>query len=115
MGVTAAVVSAGVALYGIYEQSETSKAAISAQKKESDRQYAHQLKMEKELKDKQANSDALETSKIARARRQALLFGGATNTKNNTIKTSPVGVSSPTVLGLTGSNAPVGGKTLLGQ
>lgn len=112
MGVSAAVVGAGVALYGIYEQSENSKQAMKATKNESDRQYNQQIKMEKEVKDKQANTDALESSKIVRARQQALLFGGAT--KNNTIKTSPLGVTSGTSLGVTNASAPVGGKTLLG-
>ncbi len=111
--VVTAVVSGAVAVYGIYEQSQNAKDGLKQQKNESDRQYNQQLKMEKELKDKQANTEALENSKIIRARRQALLFGGAT--KNNTIRTSPVGVSSPTALGLTGSSAPVGGKTLLGM
>jgi len=112
MGAAAAVVGAGVALYGIYEQSHISKQAIKAQGKESDRQYNMQVKKEQELKDKQFNSDALESSKILRARQQSLAFGGAT--KNNTIKTSPLGVQSPNTLGLTGSGAAVGGKTLLG-
>lgn len=121
--VTAAVVGAGISLYSIHEQSKTASEGLDAQKSEADRQYNLQLAREKDLKDKQANADALESSKIIRARRQAVLFGGAT--KNNTIKTGPKGAA--TMLGesgdVGGGAGPVGGggfsgggaKTLLGS
>jgi hypothetical protein len=112
MGVTGAVMGAAY-IYGMIQQDRNSRKATRATENERDRQHNLMTRREKQLKNKQANDDALESSKIIRARRQALLFGGAT--KNNTIRSSPVGVSSPTALGLTGSGAAVGGKTLLGM
>lgn len=123
--VTAAVVGAGVSLYSAYESNQNAKEGLSNQKDEQDRQYNLQLQREKDLKDRQSNDQSLESAKIVRSRRQALLFGGAT--KNNTIMTSPNGVSTggpSTSLGVAGTNPGVssaggisggGAKSLLGM
>jgi len=98
----AATVGAAV-VYGMYEQNENAKDALKESKNQAAQMNATQLKNEKELKDRTANEKALENAKQTRARNQQLSMGGAT--KNNTIKTTALGVPS------TPSG---GGKTLLG-
>ncbi len=100
-----ATVATGVQLYGMYKSDRLSREQSDATSRANQTAANQQKKLEDELKNRQLNERALETSKLARARNQALSFGGAT--KNGTIKTSALGVQATSP----GANT----KTLLGQ
>jgi hypothetical protein len=111
--VAVGTIAAATTVYGIAAGKENARDQREFQKDQMAVQQKQQLKLEREAKaqkDRAFNEQALEDSKMRRARQQALLFGGAT--KNNTIKTSPTGVVPGGSLG--GSSPSTGTKSLLG-
>jgi hypothetical protein len=105
MGVSAVVASAVIGAISVGVSVENARQARHDAGSERNRQTAIMKKNEKELKDRTANEDALATAKMKRSQQQNIAYGAA-NTKNNTLKSTALGVS-PTA----GSG---GTKTLLG-
>lgn len=101
MGVSAAI--GAVALAGTIYSASQAHQARQAAKDQAFVQSQSQLKLEKNLKNKQINDQNLDNSKALRARLQDLSAGPAT--KNGTIQTTALGVQ----------NSGGATKTLLGE
>lgn len=98
--VASTVVAVGSLGYGIDQTNKARRAAV----KESDRQYYGNLKLQKELKDRQLNEQSLESAKARRNRQSR--SGDTYGAKGGTVLTGPLGVPNSTM---------GGNKTLLGE